>query len=243
MSRDPRIDFIIIGAQKAGTTALFDHLSDDPALSLSRVKEVHFFDNDSLDWNRPDYDPYHHQFAAADHRIRGEATPIYAYWPKALERIAVYRPDIRLVFMLRDPVARAWSHWRMETSRGVETLPFSQAIRRGRQRLFRSEPWGHHREYSYVERGFYADQLARLLGLFAREQLLILQAEDLQSDPATVLTRFNAFVGAPPPPATAPRQVHVGQDMGEMDPSDRAWLEQVFAPDQARLAGLLGSDG
>jgi len=51
---DPRrIDFIVIGAQKAGTTALFDHLSDDPAIGLSKVKEVHFFSNEALDWRAP----------------------------------------------------------------------------------------------------------------------------------------------------------------------------------------------
>lgn len=239
MSGDRRIDFIIIGAQKAGTTALFDHLSDDPSLSLSEVKEVHFFDNEAVDWAAPDYGAYHAQFDWSDQRIRGEATPIYIYWPRSLERIAAYRPDVKLILMLRNPVERAWSHWRMEFSRGAETLPFGDAIRRGRQRLFEAEPWGHHREFSYVERGFYADQLERLLGLFDPGQLLILGADELQADPDTVLTRFNAFVGAPPPPKTAPRQVHVGKDMGQMDEADRIWLEGVYAADQARLARLL----
>jgi len=54
-----------------------------------------------------------------------------------------------------------------------------------------------------------------------------------------VLTRFNAFVGAPPPPASTPRRVHVGQDMGDMDRADRDFLTKVFAVDQARLGTLL----
>ncbi|OXE36294.1 MAG: sulfotransferase [Phenylobacterium zucineum] len=241
MSEDHRIDFIIIGAQKAGTTALFDHLSDDPALSLSKVKEVHFFDNETLDWGSPDYNLYHSQFDWTGAPIRGEATPIYFYWPGALERIAVYRRDIKLILLLRDPVERAWSHWRMEHTRGAETLPFGQAIRRGRQRLFQAEPWGHHRVFSYVERGFYAEQLERLFGIFGPEQLLILQSDDLSQDPDTVLTKINAFIGAPPPPKTTPRQVHVGQDMGQMDENDRAFLTAIYARDQDRLATLLDS--
>ena len=71
MSDHRRIDFIVMGAQKAGTTALFDHLSDDPALGLSKVKEVHFFDNDALDWATPDYGPYHDQFDWTGEQIRG----------------------------------------------------------------------------------------------------------------------------------------------------------------------------
>ena len=222
MSDHRRIDFIVMGAQKAGTTALFDHLSDDPALGLSKVKEVHFFDNDALDWATPDYGPYHDQFDWTGEQIRGEATPIYVYWPGSLERIAAYRSDIKLILMLRDPVERAWSHWRMEAARGVEPLAFAQAIRRGRQRLFRGEPWGH-------------------LRLCARDQVLVLQANDLAADPNGVLSRFNGFVGAPPPPISAPRKVHVGQDMGQMDPADRDYLAEVYAPDQARLAALLAS--
>ena len=240
MTLDARIDFIIVGAQKAGTTALFDHLSDDPALSLSKVKEVHFFDDESLDWSRPDYGAYHAQFDWSQDKPRGEATPIYMYWPGALERIAAYRPDIKLVLMLRDPIERAWSHWRMEYSRGVESLPFAVCIRRGRQRLFDGAPWGHDREFSYVERGFYADQIERLFGLFPRDQVLILRADDLQSNPDTVLSRFNAFVGAPPPPNTTARRVHVGQEMGEMDQADQDFLAGVYAADQARLSLLIG---
>ncbi|RYG21799.1 MAG: sulfotransferase, partial [Burkholderiales bacterium] len=108
----PLVNFIVVGVQKAGTTALFDYLGDSPAVALSKVKEVHFFDDETVDWAKPDYGPYHAQFETADPiALRGEATPIYLYWPHSLERIAAYNPDIRLIVMLRDPVERAWSHW------------------------------------------------------------------------------------------------------------------------------------
>jgi hypothetical protein len=81
---DDRVSFIIAGVQKGGTTALFDYLSDEPGLALSRVKEVHFFDDETLDWSRPDYGAYHAQFGPPDNRPRGEATPIYLYWPNSL---------------------------------------------------------------------------------------------------------------------------------------------------------------
>ncbi|RAK57875.1 sulfotransferase domain-containing protein [Phenylobacterium deserti] len=242
MSEDPRVSFIIIGVQKGGTTALFDYLSDQPDLALSRVKEVHFFDDEARAWERPDYTDYHAQFPPYDGRPRGEATPIYLYWPSSLERIRAYNPAAKLIVLLRDPVQRAWSHWRMEYARGAETEPFAWCIRDGRQRLFASAPWGHHREFSYVERGFYAEQLERLFSLFPREQVLIRQSEQLRSDPASILGDVRRFLGLREAPAPQPREVHVGRKMNypsTLTPEDVAHLREVYRADQLRLRALL----
>lgn len=241
---EPRVDFVIAGVQKAGTTALFDYLSEAPELSLSHVKETHFFDDDERDWGRPDYAAYHALFDAPDGRLRGEATPIYLYWPGSLERMAAYNPAMRVIVMLRDPVARAWSHWRMEFARGWERAPFSWCIREGRRRLFDAEPWGHHRAFSYVERGFYGEQVERLFGLFPREQVLVLTAEALQADPAATLDAVRRFLDLPPAgEAVEPRAVHVGRDMdygSALTAADEAFLRYVYARDQQRLAALTG---
>lgn len=240
--RPSLVNFVVVGVQKAGTTALFDYLQDDPAYGLPDVKEVHFFDDESVDWTAPDYAPYLARFDWSDPaQIRGEATPIYIYWPRSLERLAAYNPAAKIIVMLRDPIDRAWSHWRMETSRGVETRPFSWCIREGRTRLFDAEPWGVHREYSYVERGFYGEQMERLLGLFPRDQVLILTADELRGAPNAVLTRVNGFLGAPPPAPVEHREVHVGQDVGgALAADDIALLREVYARDQERLERLTG---
>ena len=243
MAEDPRVAFIVAGVQKAGTTALFDYLGEEPGVAMATTKEVHFFDDEARDWAEPDYGAYHADFPPADGRPRGEATPIYLYWPNSLERIAAYNPGIRLIVLLRDPVARAWSHWRMETARGAETQPFAWCIRDGRQRLFDAEPWGHHREYSYVERGFYGEQVERLLGLFPREQLLILRAEDLRADPGAALGAVRGFLGLARGAAPAGRAVHVGQEGppgSGLTEADVAYLRGVYAHDQDRLARLTG---
>ena len=243
MAEAPLVTFLIAGVQKGGTTALYDYLADYPDVALSRVKEVHFFDDETRDWSRPDYGAYHAGFEAPGGRPCGEATPIYLYWPNALERIAAYNPAMRLVVTLRDPVERAWSHWRMEYARGAELQPFAWCIRQGRQRLFASEPWGFHREFSYVERGFYAEQLARLFEIFPREQALVIRAEDLRADPGPVLNQVRRFIGlaeAPPPPA---REVHVGRDIdygAELTADDVDRLRRIYARDQARLKALVG---
>ncbi|OIQ67063.1 sulfotransferase domain protein [mine drainage metagenome] len=236
----PLVNFIVIGAQKAGTTALFDYMGDMPGLSLSRTKEVHFFDDETVDWTAPDYGAYHAQFEAGGDLLRGEATPIYVYWPRSLERIKAYNPQVRLILMLRDPVERAWSHWRMEYGRGAETRPFSWCVREGRQRLFDAEPWGFHREFSYVERGFYGEQVARVFQLFERDQVLLLQSEALQSDPNAVLSRLSRFLGSPAPPAMAPRRIHVGREFEGLTPQDIRHLREVYSRDALRLKELTG---
>ncbi len=238
-----RIDFMIIGAQKAGTTALFEHLGEEQGVALSAVKEVHFFDDDAIDWENPDYSRYHSQFPPADGNLRGEATPIYSYWPNALERIGAYNPQVRLILILRDPVERAWSHWKMEFSRGAETQPFSWCVRQGRQRLFVAEPWGHHREFSYVERGFYGEQVERLFQLFPREQVLMLTADALRRKPAATIASVRSFLGLEVGPAAQPRESHVGRDMdygAPLSEADRAWLRSIYARDDARLQALTG---
>jgi sulfotransferase family protein len=243
MAQTPLVTFLIAGVQKGGTTALFDYLGDYPDVALSTVKEAHFFDDDTRNWAAPNYDDYHAQFGEPSGRPCGEATPIYTYWPGSLERIAAYNPAMRLIVVLRDPVQRAWSHWRMEYARGAEKEPFAWCIRQGRQRLFDARPWGCHREFSYVERGFYGEQMERLLTLFARDQVLVLRSDDLRSDPAPVLARVRAFLGLPDIPPPAPREVHVGQEIdypSELADGDVEHLRAVYAPDAERLATLTG---
>lgn len=243
MAEPPRVSFLVAGVQKGGTTALFDYLGDFPDIALSQVKEVHFFDDESQDWARPDYGAYHARFPEAAGRPCGEATPIYTYWPQSLERVAAYNPAMRLILVLRDPVQRAWSHWRMEYARGAETQPFAWCIRQGRQRLFEAEPWGHHREYSYVERGFYGEQVAGALELFPREQVLILRSEDLRAAPGPALADVRNFLGLPPAPAPAPRAAHVGPEFdygSQLTTADEVWLRDIYEGDDARLRTLCG---
>jgi hypothetical protein len=240
---EDRVAFIVAGVQKGGTTALFDYLGEAPELSLSRVKEVHFFDDEGQDWACPDYGAYHANFDPFDGRPRGEATPIYLYWPGSLERIRAYNPAIKLIVMLRDPVERAWSHWKMEYARGAETRPFAWCVREGRQRLFAADPWGFHRELSYVERGFYGEQIERLYGLFPRDQVLVLRAEDLRRDPGPTLSLVRGFLGLPAAAAPAAREAHVGREMdygSALTVADMDHLRGVYARDLARLADLTG---
>ena len=238
-----RVSFLVAGVQKGGTSALFEYLREVPALQLPAVKEAHFFDDEQrVDWARPDYSPYHALFQE-DGRLWGEATPITCYWPNALERAAAYNPALRLILILRDPVERAWSHWKMEYARANETQPFAWCIRDGRARMADAAPHpGFHRVYSYVERGFYAAQIERTLGLFPRDQLLLLRSTDLRDDPDGAIARICRFLEVATPPAEVRRRaVRVAADIAYpsvLAPEDIAYLRNIYAADQARLAML-----
>jgi hypothetical protein len=243
---DGRLSFLIGGVQKGGTTALFDYLKGHPGLSLAPEKEVHFFDDEAgVDWSRPDYAAYHARFDPDRPGLRGEATPIYIYWPRSIERIAAYNPAIRLIFLFRDPVERAWSHWRMERSRGVEPMSFADSIRDGRVRVDDPTAPGFHRVHSYVERGFYGAQLKRVFRYFPREQVFLGGARQLRDDPALFLRNVCEFLGVPAFAEVEPIESHVGVDpeqFGGLDVSDRRFLTALFEEDQALYRQLGGPE-
>jgi hypothetical protein len=239
------VRFLVAGVQKGGTSALFDHLLEVPGLQLPAIKEAHWFDDETVDWSAPDPARYHALFEA-DGRLWGEATPIYIYWPQSLERIQRYDPAMRLILLFRDPVERAWSHWRMEYARGKETQPFAWCIREGRARVDDPTAPGHHRVFSYVERGFYGRQIERLLALFPRDQLLMLRSADLKADPEKTVRAVCAFLGvAPPAHPIVPRRVRVAADMpypSRLETGDIALLRGIYADDQLRFRALTGHD-
>jgi len=233
------------GVQKGGTTTLHSYMAEHPDLSPPDRKEPHHFDDEGLDWNAPDHGAYHAMYAPDDDRMRYDGTPIHAFWPPSLARIRAYNAQARLIFLFRDPFARAWSHWCMEWARGADDLPFAEAIRKGRARLpddLLDPAW---RVYSYVERGRYGVQVARALALFPRKQMLFLKTEDLARDHAGVLAQIAQFLGiAPFVPGPARREHERPQVDYPAKPSerDRALIRAELAGDTALVARLTGLD-
>lgn len=242
---DRRIDFVIAGVQKAGTSALFSYLARHPDLQGPSVKETHFFDDETgaIDWAKPNYDRLHCLFSADGHgRLAFEATPVSIFWPNALERMAAYNPDMRLIVIFRDPIERAWSHWRMEVERGADNVPFDFAIRQGRWRL-RDVPINHAawRTFSYVERGFYGRQVDRLLQLFDRDNVLLLRSNDLKSDPASTLASIAAFLKLRPFPPREAVIERVGTTRyGSPRDADFDYLRGLYADDIEAFAQKTG---
>lgn len=243
---EPRIDFVIAGVQKAATTALSFFLQQHPDVEIPLQKELHFFSDDSLSWAAPDYSSYHAAFMTwGQPKVRGEATPIYIYWPDAIARLQRYNPAIRIIVILRDPVWRAYSQWAMERARDWDQMAFADAIRGGRQRVA-DAPGGVHRVFSYVERGFYAPQLRRVFQIVGRDQVLVLTNENLRDHQAATLDRLCEFLKLPRY-GTYPRDEEIRPavpvaPVPPMDAEDERYLRALFRDDVQDVQSLTGLD-
>lgn len=177
-----KVNFVIGGTQKGGTSALASFLRQHPQICMpAERKELHFFDREEEFRKKPGYRAYHSSFhPEKGQAVIGEATPIYMYWNPAPSRIWTYNPAMKWIVILRDPAERAFSAWNMERQRGRENLSFEEAIEKETARCREALPL-QHRIYSYADRGFYAAQLRRLFRIFGREQCLVLLNEDLRS--------------------------------------------------------------
>ncbi|WP_300394048.1 sulfotransferase [Henriciella sp.] len=238
-----RIDFMIAGVQKGGTTSLDAYLRQHPDVSMAKKKEVHFFDKRPPTGIRAlDYFVYHRQFdfgAQARGAKLGEATPILTWWTGAMERLWSYNPDIKVIMLLRDPVERAWSHFRMDRRLQREGADFSDVIRTERERARRSLP-KQDRERSQLARGFYAHQVRNLKRLFPDEQLLFLRSEDLSDEAQPQLDRVTDFLGVSRFAFEAEPRHNSATDSDRMKAEDRALLEETFRLDAEETRRLLG---
>lgn len=247
-ARPERIDFIIAGAQKAGTTALARYLSQHPDIFIPVKKEFHWFKRPiSFQGGIDDLpvDRFHRHFEGAlGRKICGEASPAYLYWPRAAQLISEYRRDIKIVVSLRNPVLRAYSAWSMERRRGREPLGFLEAVTKGRARVAAAEG-GVHAIYSYAERGFYSAQIETLLKYFDRGQIFFLRADEIAAASRS-LSRLTAFLGAEPHNY---RDIRENLMPGSLPVENSAELESAFqtlfelyADDMSRLSAMTGLD-
>jgi hypothetical protein len=189
-------NFLIIGAMRSGTTSLARALRSRPDVFLPRSKELHFFDGLS----GSTFEQYVHSFAEARYETCiGEATPSYLYLPSAIERMHEVIPNARLIAILREPIARAYSHYWHNRARGREELSFSDAIDAEPERL-RVGNTSSRLRYSYLDRGRYGPQLERVNRYFARDQLLVISFEGLLADPATAWVTICSFLDISPTP-------------------------------------------
>jgi hypothetical protein len=260
LTRFARLDpnFLIIGTAKGGTTSLYECLVEHPAVGRSFEKEPRYFDANyqrGASWYRSHFPLT--TFRRSVRRRYGvdpgvfEATPYYLLHPLVPARVRRDYPSMRLIAVLRDPVARAYSHYSHQVRMGHESRTFAEAIACEEELLapelermladesYDSRPY---RLFSYVTRGLYLDQLERWLRVFPREQLLVLASEDLFERPAETLPAVLRFLGLPPRPGlTLPHERRGGYD--PVIPDDAAErLAVVYEEPNRRLYEFLGRD-
>lgn len=189
MSKLP--EFLVCGAMKAGSTSLFHYLNQHPQISMYKKKEVHFFDDDNnfkkgLDWYKKHFND------KKENTICGEVTPGYMLLEKVPQRIKEFLPNIKLVFVVRNPIERAWSHYQHMVRRGLEDKEFLDALILEEERTAISEK--ELRKFSYAERGMYAKQLRRYIDIFNEDQIKIILLDDLRHNTLKIMNEIFVFL-------------------------------------------------
>lgn len=241
--------FVVVGAQKAGTTFLYQELVRHPDVVPAITKEIHHFD-DRYHAGRRAY-PGFFPAAARPGVITGEASPGYVFHPRAIARLAADVPGVRVIVLLRDPVRRARSHHAHEVRLGYEPVTsFAEALALEDVRLAGEEErlladeryvsfaWRH---FSYRARGHYVDQLRRLHESVPPERVCVLRSEDLYEAPGPVLAGVHAFLGLAPHDA-GPGRNDMRADPPPVDPAVAAGLRDHYRPWNEALAAYLGRD-
>ena len=220
MATDKGPDFLVIGAQRAGTTWLHRVLRQHPSLWLPPVKELHYFDRLettrtildpkerrrvglkqllSLDpwlvsyWLRARSDEWYARLfrdAKAKGLVAGEITPAYATLDETvLRRIKRLNDNIKLIFVMRDPVERAWSAVNNAAKKGIDASTVEKSIKRAR-------------ESGAAARSAYADTIRRLEAVFPASQIHYCFFEDLRDRPEALTSDLFSFLGVAPVPPT-----------------------------------------
>jgi Sulfotransferase domain len=257
-------DYLVIGTKKGGTTSLINWLVNHPSVSrmypsAQKLKSAHYFD---LNYARGDrwyrsHFPSNRARLALERRTGaitkvGEASPYYMFHPAVPDRVAATFAEVKLIALLRDPVSRAYSNFWDRRATGTEDLTtFEAALNAEEERLasvdydrLANDPTYysfHHDNHSYLARGRYLEHLQAWIDTFERDQLLILPAESMFTDPERVFELVQKFIGLPlignlslPKFNERPRE--------PMSPAIRQRLTDYFRPHNAALYAALGQD-
>jgi hypothetical protein len=253
-------DFLVIGAQKSGTSSLFRYLDQHPQVRGSVPKEVHYFSGgftpapDTYARGEGWYRAHFPKKAAMWQGVRAfEATPLYLLHPLAAGRIHALMPAVKLVAVLRNPTDRALSHYfhnvRNNDLRAFrEELGPAEAMAAEEERLapilaagdYRNELY---RVATYKARGRYLEQLRRYTDLFPRENLLVLRAEDLFADPVGQMGLLADFLGIDGTLGRVDfKPMNVGRNREAIADGTREMLDAYFAPHNRALSEAFGRD-
>lgn len=249
--------FLIIGASKSGTSSLYNYLIRHPNIIPPIKKEVHFFDlnySKGLYWYRAHFPSIINlktkRRKNCEEVISGEASPYYIFHPRVPDRVYKAIPQVKLILLLRNPVDRAYSHYHFVVRRGAETRTFKEAIEAEVQtisdeekKILSNENYHSltHRQGSYISRGLYVNQLKTWFGLFSKDHIHIICAEDFFADPGNNIDltfEFLNLCGV----KLKKFGVYKKGDYPEMDPATREKLSTFFKPYNRELYQFLGED-
>lgn len=247
-------DFIICGAQKGGTTSLYHYLIQHPHIHGATTKEIHYFDqsfDEDESWYRSHF-PLRLLRSISEGSglpyLSGEASPYYMFHPLVPKRIYDLLPDVKLIFLVRDPVRRTLSHYNHSVSKGFENRDFETAIKskesvmQGHHESFLRRRPEDHLRHSYVARSRYSEQLKRFMRFFEEEQLLVMRSETLFQEPERATEKIHDFLGVRLVELEEYHEMNKRDYSIEMSEEALNWLEDHFESYNEELKEMTGID-
>jgi len=250
-------DFIIIGSQKCGTTSLYDYICKHSDVYPAITKQIHYFDfNYEMKdrWYRAFFPlnlkKYFIKYLLRKSFLTGEASPDYINHPYAPRRISQDLPNTKLIAIFRNPVERAYSNYQHNIRDKKENLSFEDALKEEENRtktermklqeneFYYSENF---RQFQYVNRGKYIEEISEWLKLFSKEQLLILSTEELETNPSKVLEDIFSFLNIKNEQIVTTQKLNVGK-YSDMKKETREYLQKIFRPYNEQFYKLTEKD-
>jgi hypothetical protein len=250
-------DFIIIGARKCGTTSLYEYLVQHPAVLPALSKELFYFDHlyaKGTSWYRRHF-PTHiekwvNEKTHGRRAITGEATPSYFYHPKIAHRIAEVLPNVKLILLLREPVAAAYSAYQFGIKMGTytaEEVVFEKVIaaelaylKQGGELFYREgKTFAINPRCTTLARHAYIELIKPWLEVFDRSQIKIILSEDLFTSPARVCKEVQEFLGLPIYELASYEQFN-RNNYQKVESEVVSQLQGFFSPFNDRLEHFLG---
>ena len=236
-----KVDVFIVGGQKCGTTALHNYLIKHPKIISGKIKELHFFDYEPyFDKENIIKSPMHlralFQRKIPEDSILIDSTPNYSWWENSINRIYNYNKNAKLIFIMRNPVQRALSHWNMQYDLKISLKSFRDSY----NQELRGDT---SRELSYISRGFYSKQIKKMFNYFGRKNVHILESKDLKENTNNELLKISNFLNIDKKDFSVEKIVNNSRAYhSKLEEIDKVKLIKIFTPEIRELERLLKKD-
>ena len=236
-----KVDVFIVGGQKCGTTALHNYLIKHPKIISGKIKELHFFDYEPyFDKENIIKSPIHlralFQRKIPEDSILIDSTPNYSWWENSINRIYNYNKNAKLIFIMRNPVQRALSHWNMQYDLKISLKSFRDSY----NQELRGDT---SRELSYISRGFYSKQIKKMFNNFGRKNVHILESKDLKENTNNELLKISNFLNIDKKDFSVEKIVNNSRAYhSKLEEIDKVKLIKIFTPEIRELERLLKKD-
>jgi hypothetical protein len=247
-------DFIIIGAQKCGTTSLYDYICKHSDVYPAVTKQIQYFNINYLmkiEWYRSFFPLIFKKFIIEKilrkSFLTGEATPDYINHPYVPIRISNDLPNVKLIAIFRNPVERAFSNYQHNIRDKTENLSFEDALKQEKSRIeiektkLKKDEFYHNEnflQFEYVERGIYVNQIINWLKYFSKDKILIISTEDLEQHSSKTLTEVFSFLNLKSEKIDTSTKLNVGT-YSNMKDKTRDLLYNLFLPYNEQLYKLI----